>query len=345
MGMLRRATLWGAALTMSLACLAPANTALAASPQEIKLSRELGTQGIEDYQAGRHAEAHEKLERAYKLNPVPSLGLWSARAAAQVGKLVLASERYRAVTRTELGPKAPDAFKEAVRDAAQELPEVEARIPRLTVQVEGAEPNQVEVSIDGGKISSATLGMALPIDPGQHEIVGRRGEQEVKEIAVVPEKARQLVTLRFEGPPVAGTTPAALPVSPKEEKPEQVEPKPGADAGASSSGSPSPLTWVAFGVGAVGLGLGVVTGLMAQSKESDLKDECPNDQCPPELHSDVDSMNQLATLSTIGFIVGGVGLAAGGVLLFTSGGNDGGDTKAGVRGYVGFGSVSLAGRF
>jgi hypothetical protein len=77
---------------------------------------------------------------------------------------------------------------------------------------------------------------------------------------------------------------------------------------------------VVLGVGAVALGVGVVTGVMAMSKNKSSTDQCPNDgACASKDAVDANSSAKtLGTISTIGFIAGGVGLAAGAILLATA---------------------------
>jgi hypothetical protein len=75
--------------------------------------------------------------------------------------------------------------------------------------------------------------------------------------------------------------------------------------------------FVALGVGVVGVGTGVVTGLMATSKHSSAESECPNSICiaGSQGEKDLDAFRSLRTVSTVGYIVGGVGAAAGVTLL------------------------------
>src|SRR5690349_3336121 len=61
------------------------------------VARELGVEGIQAYQANDVSTADQKLEKAYRLFAAPTLGLWSARSRAKLGRLVEAAERYRQV--------------------------------------------------------------------------------------------------------------------------------------------------------------------------------------------------------------------------------------------------------
>lgn len=75
--------------------------------------------------------------------------------------------------------------------------------------------------------------------------------------------------------------------------------------------------WISSGVGAAGIVVGSVSGLMALSKRDHLNDSgCVDGRCPRALSGDVDTLNTYRTVSSAGFIVGGVGLAAGATFLF-----------------------------
>jgi hypothetical protein len=70
--------------------------------------------------------------------------------------------------------------------------------------------------------------------------------------------------------------------------------------------------WIGFGVAGVGAAVGSVTGLMMFSKRSDLESGCTADKlCPPPTHDDYASAYTMATISTVSFIVAGVGAAVG----------------------------------
>ncbi|HEX7601685.1 MAG TPA: hypothetical protein VF316_08775, partial [Polyangiaceae bacterium] len=90
------------------------------------------------------------------------------------------------------------------------------------------------------------------------------------------------------------------------------------------SGSSTQKTagFVVGGLGVVGLVLGGVFGGLASSKASSAKSDatlCPNKVCTPAGRDAVNSASGMATISTIGFIGGGVALAAGAVLILTAG--------------------------
>src|SRR5882724_7468657 len=94
-------------------------------------ARALGNQGVQAYAAHDYAGALDKLDRAYHSLPVPSLGLWSARALAQTGKLVAASERYLEVARLEVKGGDLAIQQQAKADAASDRAALMPRIPNL----------------------------------------------------------------------------------------------------------------------------------------------------------------------------------------------------------------------
>src|SRR5688572_10915705 len=111
-------------------------------------ARELGYEGVELFQKGDFAAASERLERAYQVLRVPTIGLWSARALAKLGKLVEASERYLEIGRLELGGEVA-VQEQAQRDAARERDDLSKRIPSLIVRLRDADGASAKVTIDG----------------------------------------------------------------------------------------------------------------------------------------------------------------------------------------------------
>jgi hypothetical protein len=76
----------------------------------------------------------------------------------------------------------------------------------------------------------------------------------------------------------------------------------------------------ALAVGGLGIIAGSAFGVSATSKRNDLDEVCPEKQaCPPSAQNDIDAMNSSATVSTVGFVIGGVGIAAGTALLIVAG--------------------------
>ncbi len=108
------------------------------------------------------------------------------------------------------------------------------------------------------------------------------------------------------------------------------------------SATVSPLVWVGFGIGAVGLVLGSITGGVSFSQAQELQDTCADNTCPSNRQGDVDEMLALAHVSTVSFVIAGVGATIGVVGLFL-GGSD--DEQAAFDLRLGPGTMAVSGAF
>ncbi len=68
---------------------------------------------------------------------------------------------------------------------------------------------------------------------------------------------------------------------------------------------------IGFGVGAAGLAMGIGAGFVALDSQSELEARCPTKTCAAEDEQLKDDAELNATLSTVGFVLGGVGVALG----------------------------------
>jgi hypothetical protein len=73
---------------------------------------------------------------------------------------------------------------------------------------------------------------------------------------------------------------------------------------------------VTLGVGGAGLVLGAITGGLALGDHSDIASSCPDPKnCPASVQGKIDSYHTMGTISTIGFVAGGV-LAVAGIVMW-----------------------------
>jgi hypothetical protein len=299
-------------------------------------ARKIGYAGVEAYQAGDFATARERLETAYQMLRVPSLGLWSARALAKLGKLVEAEARYLEVIQlpTSVGDEAIQ--EQARRDARNERAALTRRIPTVVVRVEGAPANEVAVTIDDAALLGSALGENHMVNPGPHKVDGTRGTARASVAITVAEGEQREAVLRFAAAPAAAATSG------------------GTDAGlgvqrpAVSTG-PDPrrtIGWVTLGTGGAGLLIGAVSGFLAMSKKSDLdKAGCANgSNCPASERSNVDSYNNLRVVSGVGLIAGAALAGVGAYLLLTAPADDAGREQltSRPRQRTGIGNLRLA---
>ncbi len=101
----------------------------------------------------------------------------------------------------------------------------------------------------------------------------------------------------------------------------------------------------AFTVGALGLGVGAVAGALALAEIHGVESRCVGIRCPPSEQANVSAAGTLADVSTVGLVVGGLGVAAGSIILISlrTGTSVPLSTSAALR--VGVGRFEFEGRF
>jgi hypothetical protein len=306
--------------------------------------RKLGGAGVEAYAAKDYETASEKLERAYQLMPVPSLALWSARALVGRGLWMQAAERYLEARRLDLGPGDPRIQLEARRMAEAERAALMPRIPSLRVQLEGAAPGHVSISIDGTAMPALLLGEDWPVNPGFHTVTGVRGSERVEATADVAEGVHAELVLRFRPPAEAAerapSAPSAAPAPGPHPAPATLDDPP---ANREAAGTVwRTAGWLGVGVGGAALVTSAVLGLTAKSRGDELRDsdDCDGSACLSVRSEDVKSHNRLVDLATAGWISGAALVGAGALLVIGAPSSD-----SSPRVVVGPVRVSVAGRF
>ncbi|HEX8789644.1 MAG TPA: hypothetical protein VF765_01745 [Polyangiaceae bacterium] len=341
----RRSTLTATLCATVLAC--TAGPAFAQSDADRATARQLGQDGEDALAAKDYKRAEDDFRRADTLIHAPTLILGLARAYAGEGKFLDAQEAYQRIIREGVAPAAPDAFKKALDAAKTEVQDVSPKIGGVTITVKaagGGDVPNVKVTIDDAPVSAAALGVKRAANPGPHVVnASADGFKPATLNVTVPIGGAVDAPLTLEKDlsapaPVPQATPADA------NAPGQQPPTP--EQAPASSGGHSILPWIAFGVGGVGLGLGAVTGILAIGKHSDLSKSC-NPNCGPDQQSNLDSYHTLGTLSTVGFIVAGVGAAAGVTLLILQpkASADASPATPAARLVVGPGSIGALGTF
>jgi hypothetical protein len=327
------------ASTLALPSTAAANEPTAA---DRATARTLAQEGYVALRDKDYATAADRFGRAVALVHAPTLLRDLARAQVGLGKLVDAHENYSLIIREGVAADAPQPWVQALADAKAEIVAIPPRLPWVTITVVG--PSDPIVTIDGVTIASASLGVKRPTDPGRHEIrASAPGYYTAKKTVNLREGESVNIAFELEeAPPDAPPEPPeAPPVVSNEPPPEPAWRK--------------PTIIGAFVLGGTGLALGGITGILAIKKHAKLSPVCVGGTCGPDQRADLDSYHMLGTLSTIGFIAGGVGVATGTVLLFvkprspesgvTSGASSTARSSVQVTPFVGLGSAGVEGTF
>ena len=170
------------------------------------------------------------------------------------------------------------------------------------------------------------MGRPFEVDAGQHDVTAMDalGKAVSARIVVVEAEQSRRVELRFPSPPEPKKPPAKATLVTRSDL-ERVHPS----------------TWIAFGVGLAGAIAGTVTGVIALDRASELETICGSTSCAEQYRDEYDAGVALAHASTASFVIAGVGLATGFLLLPIL--YD--DSDAPVAAVVGLGFVGLRGTF
>jgi hypothetical protein len=321
---------------------------------DVAVARDLAQQGQDALDRKDFATAADRFARAGDLVHAPTLALGLARAEVGLGKWIAAQERYNRILREGAPAGAPPAFARAVAAARRELDALAPRIPSVVILVSGA--GSARVTLDGAPVRSAALGISRPVDPGVHTFRAEAdGFAPVEVTTTIAEHRAETVTLKLEagraGAPVDPWSPGVdAPVNPWNAH--AGAPPAAPPPAASNLPPPTPaqgssirrtLGFVGIGVGGAGLAMGLVTGGVALGKHGSLAKLCPDGQCINQ-ESAVDSYHVMTTLSTAGFVAGGV-LAATGVVLLVTAPRPSATENAWIAPIVGAGYVGAEGSF
>lgn len=257
--------------------------------------------GVDALEAGKFAEACPLLDESYRLEPKPGTLFTLAECEAKNNQPAMATRHYEEYLRQIEGlpPAQRGKHTERQQKASDAIKKLEPRIARVTLV--GA-PADAEVTLDGKPIESARLSSPLAVDEGSHSAVVRRQGAERTTTFQAQAGSAPRVTLEVPAPPAAASSappPASAPPPP---------------TSAPSSALPF---YAAAGVGAAGLLVGTIGGVVALSKKSTADEKCPQLACSPAGYDAVTSGRQAATVSTVGFVVGGVFLAGAAALWLT----------------------------
>lgn len=291
------------------------------TPTELAVGRRLFKEAVALEEAGRWAEAAEKVRGAIAVKDTPGLRFHLARCLEEQGKLVEALLEYgRADDLIRSGVEAPDVVP--LLASAREA--LEKRVPtlRLLLPADVASPS---IYIDDSPVALSVAGQPAPLDPGRHRVIvqaaGRRSFE--RDVVLEPgSRAELIVELPVEAVAMA---PSA-------------EPRPVRVAADSSDGGSSARTLVLvseIGFTAVSLGVGITFSVLRSSASDRISaaqrsvDRASNgdpgacaaaspvapESCA-ELASAVSDRDQASTLMAVGFVGAGIGALATGLTWF-----------------------------
>jgi hypothetical protein len=178
--------------------------------------------------------------------------------------------------------------------AEAHVQELEAKVPRIKVKPPSPEPAGFLVFVDGKVVEHATFIAGVPVDPGSHLVLARaNGEKDWSRRLTIGE----------------GTSPILVDVPPFR-NPSHERVRPGVFEPAPKAPPSRTLGWVLGGVAVAGLATGGVFGLLAFDANDRSLAQCRNGVCDQRGVALNEDARRNALLSNVGFVAGGVALAA-----------------------------------
>ncbi len=258
-------------------------------------AKEAYTAAMQLFKQGDFPGAEAQYGQAYDLSKDPRLVFDLAVCEkelhhyARMGALL---QRYK----DEAGANLSAEDRTTVETALAALPKY---IGSVTVRVDtpGA-----AVFVDGESVGTTPLPGAVPLDPGKHTFSLRKdGYASVERPISV--SAGASTTLEID---LLQETNAPTPVTTTESRA-----SPGVPPEQPPGTRWTPLVYGGLGVAAVGVVVGSITGVMALTRLSSVKDRCDGTTCPTSVDGDLQSVRTLGDVSTIAFATAGVGAALG----------------------------------
>jgi hypothetical protein len=265
--------------------------------------------------AGDVTAACAKFTESQRLDPAPGTLANVADCEEQAGRTATAWVLWRRVVdeTASTDPRQSTARKRA--DA------LEKRLPRLSIRTGDKAPSALVIKRDGVVIGAASLGVALPVDPGIHVVttsaVGHHDAQFVIDSREGEEKVLEVTA----GAPV----PVATPVPPtiamdNESAPSPIPPVP---AGAPPSKARRSIGYALTAAGIAAAGAGGFFALRARQARNEASAFCGGNAAPPLCWGsakpalDRDARN--SQLADIGLATSAIVSAVGVYLILTHG--------------------------
>jgi hypothetical protein len=276
--------------------------------------------------AGRFAEACPKLEESEKLDPAVGTLLYLGNCYEQTNRTASAWGSYRAAAEAARSEGQSEREKTALERAAA-LETLFARI--VVVVAPDARIAGLVVKRDGAVLGEGSWGVGVPVDPGSHLVEASAPGKKPFSRAVRVPATNATVTVSVPkledagagtsgpiqgGRALAGNSSAQGPGTPSGEG--------SSEAASSDPGTAQRIAGgVIGGTGLVGLVLGIVYGVRSSSLESDSEQYCQPPAftiCTQDGLDLLDDAHTSSLVSTVSFVVGGVLVAGGLVIILTA---------------------------
>jgi hypothetical protein len=281
-------------------------TARSAPAQSSAAAQVLFDKALKEREAGRYHAACPTFAECQRLDPTPGTLFTWAECEAKAGKIATASARYTEYLQLfeQMSGTQRQNHEERAGIAKRKQAELQAEVPTLRLILPSGAPLAVRVTRDGTELDARSLGIAAPVDPGEHRMTTQIPGGPLVEQRMTLERG-DVKTLELE-------VRAGKPSVERRMASSRVSPAPATGGGMRIAG------FTAAGLGFAGLVTGSIAGAIALRDKSIVDQECHASRCSAAGWAAVESGRRIGTISTAGFSVGLAGLAGGTVLVFTA---------------------------
>jgi hypothetical protein len=267
--------------------------------------------------AGDFAGACAKFRESRRLDPALGTTFNIADCEERQGHLADAWSLF-----TEVAQLLPASDKRrAIAEARARA--LEPRLPRLKILLAGDAPDGTTVSRDGVELGHASLGVELPVNPGEHVVtVAAPGRTTAEHPLRLGEGERAVLDVSA-GAPLSRTRPGSAP------------PRGPATAADEGDGSSKTVGYVLGGIGIAGALTGAIAGALVLQKKAVVDDNCNAEKrCNGAGLDAARAGKTLGIVTTAGIVTGVIGLGGGAYFLLTAGPTEDGDlaTRAAFSG-------------
>jgi hypothetical protein len=245
--------------------------------------------------AGETDRACAKLAESHRLDPGGGTLLNLALCHEKQGRVATAWAEFQdALRRARVDRRA-----DRVAFATQHLTDLEPRLPRVEIVVEGTDQAGLLVTLNGTDLGSAAFGSMIPVDPGVVTVVASAPGKRPWKVAQ-PVVEGQFLTIRIE-PLQANPSPVAR------ARPARVL---RTDAPSAAHRTPT-WAYAAAAGGLTAIGVSGAFGWLAIDRRDQSDRECPGGRCDAAGVAYNEQAQRLADVATGAAIVGLAGLAVG----------------------------------
>ncbi len=309
MGTSRRTAAWSGkaagALVLGVALMAPTQSFAQATPEELAAARQLFNEGKELEKQKSYEGALDKFKKVAGVKMTPQVRFHIALCEENLGHLVEAINGFDLAA--DEAKRAGSTATEVAENAPKRADGLRERVPTLQLTVAGKVLTS-KITLDGAPVAATAIGVAAPIDPGDHvvEVQDAAAKVTFHKDLKLEERAREHLEIEVNDVEIAPvpTYTAEIPPPPPPR-------------------SRAPV-YIAGGVGVVSLiASGVFFGLRAgtlSTASAACNDPVHHTGCKdtPEVRRAIASGQTDSTVSAITLGVGLAGLGAAGILWFVT---------------------------